>query len=38
MELSASERILLMSVVLSVAYRYAKGEWPIGLEIEQVDE
>jgi len=37
MELSASERILLFTALVSVLYRYAKGQWPIGLEVEQVE-
>jgi len=38
MELSASERILFLTLSLSVAYRYVKGKWPIGLEVEEVEQ
>lgn len=36
--LSALERILLLLTVVMLAYRLIREEWPIGLEIQEVDD
>jgi len=38
MELSASERILLLTVLVSAGYRYVKGQWPVGITVEEVEQ
>jgi hypothetical protein len=38
MSISATERLLILGTALFGAYRYLTGEWPVGIEIEQVEE
>jgi len=38
MSISATERLLFLAGLLVGGYRYLTGEWPIGIEIEQVEE
>ena len=37
MTVSAAERLLVVVTLITVLYRIAKDEWPIGLEIEQTE-
>ena len=37
MGLSALERILLLATVVMLAYRLLRDEWPIGLEVQEVE-
>jgi len=38
MSISATERLLFLVGVAFAGYRYLTGEWPVGVEIEQVEE
>ena len=37
MGLSALERILLLATVVMLAYRLMRDEWPIGIEVTDVE-
>ena len=38
MNLSAFERVFLVVTLLFVGYRYLTGEWPVGIEVEEVEQ
>lgn len=38
MSISATERLLILGTLVFAAYRYATGEWPVGIEIKEVEQ
>jgi hypothetical protein len=38
MELSPFERVFLLVGFVCGAYRYVTGQWPIGVEVEEIEQ